>query len=111
MSRALLERTRAFDNEITRKYLARSVLFWLAVRLLLSVFSLFVAIDPFDLSLFVSFQIVLLTVLLIFIEFQRRREFILLRNLEVSRKTVAVACGIPPLVGETLVQLAGVATR
>ena len=96
---------------VARKYLARGALLWLAVRLLLSVVVLMAALNPFDLSLLSSLAIVLLTTVLGLLEILRQHEFVLLRNLAVSRQTIALLCGAPAVVGETIVQLAGLLTR
>ena len=88
---------------IVRSYLARSARLWLLARSLLVLQQLMANQDPRGFGL--SLAAVIVTVMLGFVEITRRHEQALLGNLGVESRDLVWLFVMPPVIGETLLQI------
>ena len=88
---------------IVRSYLARSARLWLLARALLVLQQLYAGQDPRGLGM--SLTAVVVTTLLGFVEITRRHEGAMLGNLGVETRDLVWLFVVPPVIGETLLQI------
>lgn len=85
---------------IVRAYLARSLLLWLGIRVILALAGALAASDLVRLSAAAIPLVVCLTVVVAFVDTRRRHERVLLGNLGIGPVVLASLFAVPPLVAE-----------
>ena len=96
---------RAPNRLIVTAYLARAALLWLLARAALGIVLLFGGFDPIRLLPIARMEVVLLSVAIGFLDVRRRHEFVLLGNLGVRRRVLALLFAIPAIVADVVLGL------
>ncbi len=94
---------------IVRAFLYRGALSWLVTRAMLSVVFLLAGINPVRLSAMTAVEIILLSVVVIFLDTYRRRERAFIANLAIGPLMLGTLFVAPAVLGEVALRFGAAA--